>query len=376
MGENSGTGFVAGLEDVVAAETRLSGVDGEAGELTIAGFPVEELAGRASFEEVLYLLWNDELPDAERLEKFRGELAGRRGVSRATMELLRSVAEERVPVMDALRMAASTVRTGADYEEALALAACLPTIIAAYWRMLGGEEPVGPDPELGHAANYLYMLTGERPGAEFARALDTYLGAVSDHGMNASTFVARVIVSTRSDFVSAVVGAIGALKGPLHGGAPGPALDVVFEIGEAGRAEAYLREKLWRGERLMGFGHRIYRVRDPRADVLASAAERLYTTDGDRELYDLALDVERTALRLLEGHKPGRNLQTNVEFYTALLLHGLGLPTELFTPTFAIGRVAGWTAHCFEQRELDRLIRPQSEYVGSKNRRWKSLGGV
>jgi citrate synthase len=376
MGENSGTGFVAGLEDVVAAETRLSGVDGEAGELTIAGFPVEELAGRASFEEVLYLLWNDELPDAERLEKFRGELAGRRGVSRATMELLRSVAEERVPVMDALRMAAGTVRTGADYEEALALAACLPTIIAAYWRMLGGEEPVGPDPELGHAANYLYMLTGERPGAEFARALDTYLGAVSDHGMNASTFVARVIVSTRSDFVSAVVGAIGALKGPLHGGAPGPALDVVFEIGEAGRAEAYLREKLGRGERLMGFGHRIYRVRDPRADVLASAAERLYTTDGDRELYDLALDVERTALRLLEGHKPGRNLQTNVEFYTALLLHGLGLPTELFTPTFAIGRVAGWTAHCFEQRELDRLIRPQSEYVGSKNRRWKSLGGV
>jgi citrate synthase len=376
MGENSGTGFVAGLEDVVAAETRLSGVDGEAGELTIAGFPVEELAGRASFEEVLYLLWNDELPDAERLEKFRGELAGRRGVSRATMELLRSVAEERVPVMDALRMAAGTVRTGADYEEALALAACLPTIIAAYWRMLGGEEPVGPDPELGHAANYLYTLTGERPGAEFARALDTYLGAVSDHGMNASTFVARVIVSTRSDFVSAVVGAIGALKGPLHGGAPGPALDVVFEIGEAGRAEAYLREKLGRGERLMGFGHRIYRVRDPRADVLASAAERLYTTDGDRELYDLALDVERTALRLLEGHKPGRNLQTNVEFYTALLLHGLGLPTELFTPTFAIGRVAGWTAHCFEQRELDRLIRPQSEYVGSKNRRWKSLGGV
>jgi citrate synthase len=376
MGENSGTGFVAGLEDVVAAETRLSGVDGEAGELTIAGFPVEELAGRASFEEVLYLLWNDELPDAERLEKFRGELAGRRGVPRATMELLRSVAEERVPVMDALRMAAGTVRTGADYEEALALAACLPTIIAAYWRMLGGEEPVGPDPELGHAANYLYMLTGERPGAEFARALDTYLGAVSDHGMNASTFVARVIVSTRSDFVSAVVGAIGALKGPLHGGAPGPALDVVFEIGEAGRAEAYLREKLGRGERLMGFGHRIYRVRDPRADVLASAAERLYTTDGDRELYDLALDVERTALRLLEEHKPGRNLQTNVEFYTALLLHGLGLPTELFTPTFAIGRVAGWTAHCFEQRELDRLIRPQSEYVGSKNRRWKSLGGV
>jgi citrate synthase len=373
MGENSGTGFVAGLEDVVAVETRLSSVEGEAGELTIAGFLVEELAGRASFEEVLYLLWNDELPDAERLADFRERLAGRREVPRATLELLRSVAAEKVPVMDALRMAAGTVRTGADDEEALALVSCLPTIVAAYWRMLGGEEPVAPDPELGHAANYLYMLTGEVPGGEFARALETYLGAVSDHGMNASTFVARAIVSTRSDFVSAVAGAIGALKGPLHGGAPGPALDLVFEIGEAGRAEAYLREKLGRGERLMGFGHRIYRVRDPRADVLASAAERLYTTDGDKELYDLALDVEKTALRLLAEYKPGRNLQTNVEFYTALLLHGLKLPTELFTPTFAMGRVAGWTAHCFEQRALDRLIRPQSEYVGAEGRRWVPL---
>jgi citrate synthase len=191
--------------------------------------------------------------------------------------------------------------------------------------------------------------------------------------MNASTFAARVIVSTRSDVVSAVVGAIGALKGPLHGGAPGPALDVVFEIGEADRAERVLREKLGRGERLMGFGHRIYRVRDPRADVLAAAAERLYNTKGDAELYELALDVERTALQLLAEHRPGRNLQTNVEFYTALLLHGLGLPTELFTPTFAVGRVAGWTAHCFEQQASDRLIRPQSAYVGERDRRWVPL---
>jgi citrate synthase len=370
MGEGSGTGFVAGLEDVVAAETRLSGVDGEAGELTIAGFPVEEIAGRATFEEIVYLLWRDVLPDLEQLADFRKKLAGRRGLSRATRDLLRAVAGEEVPVMDALRMAAGTVSPGTDEEQALALVASVPTMVAAYSRLLGGEEPVEPDPELGHAANYLYMLTGEVPGTEFTRALETYLNAVSDHGMNASTFVARVIVSTRSDFVSAVVGAIGALKGPLHGGAPGPALDVVFEIGDASRAEAYLREKLGRGERLMGFGHRVYRVRDPRADVLGAAAERLYTTDGDRELYDLALGVEKTALRLLAEHKPGRNLQTNVEFYTALLLHGLGLPAELFTPTFAIGRVVGWTAHGFEQRVLDRLIRPQSLYVGSKDRSW------
>jgi len=373
MSESSGKGFVAGLEDVVAAETRLSGVDGEAGELTIAGFPVEELAGRASFEETVYLLWHDDLPEPDQLADFQEELAGWRELGQATLDLLRAVAAEKMPVMDALRMAAGTVSPGTDDEETLALVACLPTIVAVYSRMLEGEEPVDPDPELGHAANYLYMLTGEVPGEESTRALETYLNTVSDHGMNASTFVARAIVSTRSDFVSAVVGAIGALKGPLHGGAPGPALDVVFEIGDASRAEAYLREKLRRGERLMGFGHRIYRVRDPRADVLAAAAERLYTTDGDRELYELALDVEQTALRLLAEHKPGRNLQTNVEFYTALLLHGLGLPTQLFTPTFAVGRVAGWTGHCSEQRALDRLIRPQSVYVGSMDRRWVPL---
>jgi citrate synthase len=368
MGESSGTGFVAGLEDVVAAETRLSGVDGEAGELIIGGFPVEELAGRASFEETVYLLWHDVLPDSRQLADFRKQLAARRELPLATLDLLRAVAVEKVPAMDALRMAAGTVSPGTDDEEVLGLVARLPTIVAAYSRMLEDEEPVVPDPELGHAANYLYMLTGEEPGVEFTRALDTYLTTVSDHGMNASTFAARVIVATRSDFVSAVAGAIGALKGPLHGGAPGPALDVVFEIGDASRAEAYLREKLRRGERLMGFGHRIYRARDPRADVLAAAAERPYTTDGDRELYELALDVEQTALSLLAEHKPGRNLQTNVEFYTALLLHGLGLPTQLFTPTFAAGRVAGWTAHCFEQRALDRLIRPQSVYVGSRDR--------
>ena len=366
-------GFVAGLEGVVAAETRLSSVDGEAGELIVAGFPVEELAGRASFEETVYLLWHDVLPDAEQLAAFREALAGRRALPPATVELLRAVAAEAVPAMDALRMAAGTVMPGASYDEGLALVARLPTIVAAYGRMLEGKDPVAPDPGLGHAANYLYMLTGEAPGEEFARALETYLNTASDHGMNASTFAARVIVSTRSDVISAVVGAIGALKGPLHGGAPGPALDVVFEIGVAGRAERVLREKLGRGERLMGFGHRIYRVRDPRADVLAAAAERLYGTEGDMELYELALDVERTALRLLAEHRPGRTLQTNVEFYTALLLHGLGLPTGLFTPTFAVGRVAGWTAHCFEQQASDRLIRPQSAYVGERDRRWVPL---
>src|ERR687894_876772 len=371
MSDNPRTIFVSGLEGVVAAETRLSSVSGEAGELIIAGFPVEELASRASFEETVYLLWRDALPDPGQLAAFREGLAGWRALPRAALDLLRAAAAERAPVMDALRVAAGTTSLGVAAEShAEALVARLPTIVAAYWRLLNGEEPVAPEGDLGHAANYLYMLTGEEPGGEVVRALETYLNTVVDHGMNASTFAARVIVSTRSDVVSAIVGAIGALKGPLHGGAPGPALDVVFEIGEAGRAEAVMREKLARGERLMGFGHRIYKVRDPRADVLAAAAKRLYATDGDRRLYELALEVEQTALRLLADHRPGRNLQTNVEFYTALLLHGLGLPKELFTPTFAMGRVAGWTAHCFEQQMSDRLIRPQSTYVGARDRRW------
>ncbi len=377
MSDRRRAAFVPGLEGVVATETRLSSVDGEAGALIIAGFPVGELASRATAEEMVYLLWRDALPDSRQLTTFREELAGRRALPGATLDLLRAAAAERASAMDALRMAADTTSLGAaedSYAQALALVARLPTIAAAYWRLRGGEEPVAPDPKLGHAANYLYMLTGEIPGAESVRALETYLNAASDHGMNASTLAARVIMSTRSDIISAIVGAIGALKGPLHGGAPGPALDVVFQIGESSRAEVVLRERLERGERLMGFGHRIYRVRDPRADVLAAAAERLYAAEGDGELYELALEVEKTALGLLAEYKPDRNLQTNVEFYTALVLHGLGLPAELFTPTFAAARVAGWTAHCFEQQALDRLIRPQSAYVGPRDRRWVPLG--
>jgi citrate synthase len=218
------------------------------------------------------------------------------------------------------------------------------------------------------------MLFGERPSTAAVRGLETYLNTVADHGLNASTFTCRVIVATRSDLVSAVTGAIGALKGPLHGGAPGPALDMVFEIGTAERAEPYLRAKLERGERLMGFGHRIYKVRDPRAEVLGAAARSFYAAEEDkRKLYELATAVEESAVRLLAEYKPGRNLQTNVEFYTALLLHGLGLPVDLFTPTFAMGRAAGWVAHAEEQLATGRMIRPASEYVGARNRQWVEL---
>jgi citrate synthase len=279
--------------------------------------------------------------------------------------------------MDALRMAASTLSlntANADpQQDAITLVASFPTIVAAYSRLLGGQEPVAPRPDLDHAANYLYMLSGDVPSPERARGLETYLNTVSDHGLNASTFTARVIISTQSDMISAITGAIGALKGPLHGGAPGPALDMVFEIGEAERAEPHMRSMLERGERLMGFGHRVYKVRDPRAEVLSVAAETMYRADGDMRLYELTRQVEQTAIRLLEEFKPGRKLQTNVEFYTALLLHGLGLETDVFTPTFAIGRVAGWTAHCFEQLRNNRIFRPQSVYTGVKDRRYVPL---
>jgi citrate synthase len=351
-----------GLEGIVAAETALSMVDGERGELVIAGYPVAELALNATFEETVGLLWHESV-----------ELAARRALPPATLDLLASAAADRIGPMDALRMSLRG-GTGNDADDARTVVALLPTAVAAYWRLSRGHDPVAPRADLGHAANYLYMLSGEVPSAERVRGLETYLNTVVDHGLNASTFTARVIVSTGSDFVSAVSGAIGALKGPLHGGAPGPALDMVFEIGDAARAEAYLRDKLARGEKLMGFGHRVYRVRDPRAEVLSIAAERMFRGGGDMKLYQLARAVESVALRLLEEYKPGRNLQTNVEFYTALLLHGLGLEAALFTPTFAISRAAGWLAHCFEQRRTNRIIRPQSVYVGPRGRSWSTAG--
>lgn len=367
--------FKPGLEGVVAAETRLSSVDGQKGELIIGGFSVEELASQATFEEVCFLLWNDaRLPNADELAAFKRELALLRALPPATQDLLKAAAERKVPAMDALRIAAGSLDLDLgetdDEGRARALTARIPTVVATYWRLLQGQRPLAPRHDLDHAANYLYMLTGETPSAARVRGLETYLNTVSDHGLNASTFTARVIISTQSDMVSAIVGAIGALKGPLHGGAPGPALDMVFEIGDPAKAEPFLRAMLDRGERLMGFGHRVYKVRDPRADVLASAAEQMYRADGDMRLYDLAKQVESVAIRLLDEYKPGRNLRTNVEFFTALLLHGLDFETDLFTPTFAVGRVAGWIGHCFEQQKSGRLIRPQSVYTGERNRRW------
>lgn len=373
------TDYKPGLEGVVAAQTRMSMVDGQAGVLVIGGYVLEELALNASFEETVYLLWHDRLPNAAELKEFRATLAARRELPPIAYDILREAAAQKAPVMDALRMAGSTlslytegekVEGDANLRDALVSIARFPAIVAAYWRILNGQEPIAPRADLNHAANYLYMIFGEEPSAEQTRGMETYLNTVVDHGLNASTFTARVIIATQSDMISAVIGAVGALKGPLHGGAPGPALDMVFEVGTEENAEPVLRKIIERGDRLMGFGHRVYKVRDPRADVLATAAVRLFERGGDLKLYNLARHVEGVALKLLEEYKPGRNLQTNVEFFTALILHGLGLDTDLFAPTFAVSRVGGWTAHCFEQIAEGRLIRPQSVYTGPSDRKW------
>ncbi len=377
-----------GLEGVVATRTRLSDVDGLGGHLTIAGFPLEDLAPQASFEEVLYLLWHDRLPGRAELAALREEMANQRTLPAATATLLRAAAAAQIAPMDALRMGAATLSLdmpagSTPRDQAATIVARLPALVASHARLRAALEPVTPRADLGHAANYLYMLRGSEPHAAEARALETYLNTVSDHGMNASTFTARVIISTQSDIVSAITGAIGALKGPLHGGAPGPALDMVFAIAGRARssgrslaeeADAYVRDVVTQGGRIMGFGHRVYKVRDPRADVLGAAADKLFQDAGERELYDNARVVEDAVLRVLAELKPERALATNVEFYTALLLHGIGLSTDLFSPTFAIGRSAGWTAHVLEHLEHGRLIRPDCLYEGPHDRRFVAIG--
>jgi len=369
------SGGSSGLEGVVAARTRLSHVDGQNGVLIVGGYEIEDLAGHVGFEGAAHLLWRGHLPDRAELAKLSAEMAGLRELPPLTLEVLR--AAKSAPPIDALRMACATlsltlaspdaITPEADMAAAMRLTACFPTVVAAHARIGKGLDPIAPRKDLPLAANFLYMVHGKEPDPAAAQALDTYWVTVMDHGMNASTFTARVIASTRSDLVSAVTGALGALKGPLHGGAPGPVLDMLLDIRTADRAEPWLRNELAQGRRIMGFGHRIYKVRDPRAEVLSRVAERLGGAQlENRQLYELARHVEATALRVLAEVKPGRNLRTNVEFYTALVLQALGLDPKQFVAMFACGRTAGWCAHVIEQHAEDKLIRPQSEYIGPR----------
>ena len=383
------TEIARGLAGVILTETRLSRVRGEAGELVIGGFALEDLAPFAEFEEALFLLWNDRLPNASELSDLREQMGSARGIQGVTRQVLENAAENNLPPMDALRLGVDTLSLqdpdpydnsrDANLRRAMSIAAAAPTIVAAFWRLVQGKQPVEPDLTLSHAENYLYGLTGEKPHPDVVRGLETYLNTVIDHGMNASTFTARVIISTQSDMYSAIVGAIGALKGPLHGGAPGPALNMVFDlqkrVAESGKsirdeADAYVREVVDTGGRIMGFGHRVYKVRDPRADVLGSAAEKLFRGAGDMVLYEDARAVEDVVIQVLAELKPGRKLQTNVEFYTALLLHGVGLPTEIFSATFGISRIGGWSANVLEQIDEGLLIRPRAAYNGELGRKW------
>src|SRR5690348_1308565 len=370
-----------GLDGVVVAETRLSHVDGLGGKLIIGGYELAELAGRVSFEEAAHLLWRGALPDDGELAALRRELASLRAAPEATLRVVRAAAG--APPIDALRMACATlsldlsdpdaISPAADLAAAKMLTARFPTLVAAHARLAQGKEPIAPRSDLSRAANFLYMVHGKEPDPIAARALDTYWVTVIDHGMNASTFASRVIASTRSDMVSALTGGIGALKGPLHGGAPGPVLDMLVKIRSADRAEAWVRNELAAGRRIMGFGHRVYKVRDPRAEVLRRVAEEMSAAHlEDHKLFDLARAVEGTALKVLDEVKPGRNLRTNVEFYTALVLQSLGLKPRSFVATFACGRIAGWCAHVIEQHAEDHLIRPQSEYIGPRGLHFSS----
>ncbi|HJL15242.1 MAG TPA: citrate synthase [Sandaracinaceae bacterium LLY-WYZ-13_1] len=356
-----------GLEGVVVAETTLSEVDGERGALIVCGHPIGALSGVVPFEGLCALMWDGTIPDdASATSRALGEAraAAFEGLGRLGDALGAAHG------MDALRAAVAHLpATDAPWPgPAVAVTGAMAVHAAAWSRRARGLAPVAPDPSAGHATDLLRMIHGRAPHPTWVGALDAYLATVVDHGMNASTFAARVVASTESDLVSAVVAALGALKGRLHGGAPGPVLDMLDAVGAPERAESWLRAELEAGRRIMGMGHRVYRVRDPRAAVLERALERLDAGGAASGRLALARAVERTAERLLAERKPDRPLRANVEFYTATLLEALELPRALFTPIFATSRVAGWSAHVEEQRRTGRLIRPRARYVGPRPR--------
>jgi len=354
------TGFRSGLEGVIVAETVLSDVNGEQGRLVIRGHLVEEIAGSRSFEAVVGHLWEGFVPGNPSEEAIQKALGEARELAWKRMLPLLGAIESLQPV-EALRLMLSALSDSDAIPPHVLATGAMPVFVAGISRHQSGRSPVPPNRTHGQAQDLLHMIHGEQPSPERVRALDMYLVTVSDHALNASTFAARVIASTRAGIISSVIGGLCALKGPLHGGAPGPVLEMLDAIGTVENAEPWLAAALDREERLMGFGHRIYRVRDPRADVLKLATWLLRTEDNRIRF---AEQVEKIAVRLLAKRKPGRKLDTNVEFYTALLLDALGFHRNLFTPLFACGRVAGWTAHAMEQELTNRLMRPASHYVG------------
>ncbi|TME12799.1 MAG: citrate/2-methylcitrate synthase [Chloroflexi bacterium] len=354
--------YSPGLEGVIAAETALGYVDGEKGRLLYRGYRIGDLVEHGTYPAVANLLWTGDWEPEHRMAT--GEIPD--GVL-TTLQALPKTAKP----MDALRTAVSAwgATQALTYpptpEQARALTAFSPSALAAFARLRAGQEPVASDPSLDLVPGFLYQLTGTKPDAGTARALDAYFVVGAEHGLNASTFTARVIVSTRSDLASSVAGAIGALKGPLHGGAPSEVVEQLHQVGSVERAEQWVKETLDKGERLMGFGHRVYRAYDPRAAALRKVAQSM---DKKPEWLDLAIKVEDVALRVLAERHPERALKTNVEYYAAAVLQGVGLTPDLFPATFALARHAGWTAHVIEQSADNRLIRPDARYTGPQER--------
>jgi citrate synthase len=354
--------YSPGLEGVLAGETSLSRVDGANGRLVYRGYRIGDLVEHGSYAAVANLLWTGAWDPRTRLATA--------AVPDAVLAVLRALPTTTKP-MDALRTAVSA--WGATRElpwpptvdDARALTSFSPSALAAFARLREGKDPVPPDPSLNLVDGFLYQLTGEPADPGTARALDAYFIVGAEHGFNASTFTARVITSTRSDIASAVAGAIGTMKGPLHGGAPSEVVDQLAEVGSVDRAEAWIREALAKGERLMGFGHRVYRAYDPRAAALRKVAESM---EHKPEWLQLAIEVEDVALRILKEKHPERVLQTNVEYYAAPVLQGVGLSPDLFPATFSLARHAGWTAHVLEQAADNRLIRPDVRYIGPEER--------
>jgi citrate synthase len=373
MAEFAGTGTLdKGLEHAVMGESRLTLVEGETGGLSYRGYSIDELVGHASYEAVVHLLLHGTPPtaaDVTRLEtdlhKLRTLPAGARGVLQSLPVGL--------PPLEALRTLISSLGDGRSFpypptrEQGLALVAQVPVLLAGYVRRSQHAAPLDPLGGLGHVAQYLFLLTGRRSEPRQVRALEAYFILLADHGMNASTFALRVVLSTQSDLISGATAAVAALKGPLHGGAPSKVSDMLDSVGTPENAEAWVSAALARKERLMGFGHRAYKTEDPRAKIL----KRIAREAADPERLRLAEAVETAAVAALERAKPGLRLYTNVEFYGALVLEAAGLPRDLFTPTFAVARTAGWAAHAIEQAADNRLIRPEVAYIGeTPGHRW------
>ena len=368
-----------GLEGVVVAQTNLSRIDGNKGELFYRGISIHELAENATFEEVAHLLWYGHLPTCSELEAFKARLAAHRELPPPLKAMVPNFPRTATP-MEVLRTATAalsmfdptandTQSVEGNLEKAIRLTAIFPTILAAFDRAREGLEPIQPDPELGHSANFLYMLHGVRPDEESVRALDVYLILLAEHGMNASTFSARVTASTLGDVYSAVVSGLGTLKGPLHGGANQEVMSMLEEIGEIENAKAYVLHALENKQRIFGIGHRVYRTDDPRVRHLRRLSAVLSIEVCEPKWHIISLRVEEVALPLLRD----KNLFTNVDFYSATVLHCLGIPTDMFTTIFAVARIVGWTAHIIEQYSDNRLIRPRAEYVGPQNVAWVPL---